>query len=218
MAATTTSTAAATTATTATRIAIVLWPDTPHAAWTWLEQIQRNIWDGANLEWDTSSTMLQFKPEPKLPKTTTSTNTVTKGTTRKRSSAKKVDVDDNDNDNDAGGHLEFIEQHPMSRDNYNDDKHHGAWTVGLRETSSSSSSSSSDNLEMFINLSDNQSLYQHEATCVGKIIDGFDTLQRLVETTLIVSSSSSTTTKTNVSVKSIAASHMTNQELEQIYR
>jgi len=183
---------------TATRIAIVLWPDTPHAAWTWLEQIQKSIWDGANLEWDTSSTMLQFKPESK-----TTTNTATQGATR--SSTKKVDVNDDD---DVGGHLEFIEQHPLSRDDYND-KHHGAWTVGLRETSSSS------NLEMFINLSDNQRLYQHEATCVGKIIDGFDTLQRLVESTLIVTS---TSPKTNVSVKSVAASHMTNQELEQIYR
>lgn len=29
------------------KISILLWHDTPHAAWTWLEQISRRLWDGA---------------------------------------------------------------------------------------------------------------------------------------------------------------------------
>ena len=33
---------------------------------------------------------------------------------------------------------------------------------------------------MYINLQDNSNLHKHE-TCVGKIIDGFDALQRLLE-------------------------------------
>merc|ERR1712238_204287 len=96
-----------------------------------------------------------------------------------------------------------------------------------------------NNLEMFINLSDNQQLYQHEATCVGKIIDGFDTVQRLLETTITTrrtregkeengtkkkkkedddtDTDDTLTTNTNVSVKTITASHITNQELEQLY-
>lgn len=34
------------------KISILLWHDTPHAAWTWLEQISQRLWDGAviNLE------------------------------------------------------------------------------------------------------------------------------------------------------------------------
>ena len=29
------------------KVSILLWHDTPHAAWTWLEQISRRLWDGA---------------------------------------------------------------------------------------------------------------------------------------------------------------------------
>jgi hypothetical protein len=32
------------------RISILLWHDTPHAAWTWLEQIGRQVWDGAEFK------------------------------------------------------------------------------------------------------------------------------------------------------------------------
>jgi len=180
-----------------TKISIVLWPDTPHAAWTWLQQIQKEIWDGAYLQMDASSTIFQFKPpKPNRRMRTTATTT--------------NDADNADNAGDGGddSYLEFIEQHPMIHDNeeyvknHDLDVNHGAWTVGLRETSMTTSSKrrkregkqhsndndndidNNNNLEMFINLSDNQHLYQHEATCVGKIIDGFDTLQRLLETTI----------------------------------
>eukprot|EP00934_Nitzschia_sp_Nitz4_P006895 Nitzschia sp. Nitz4//scaffold24_size164493//119801//121450//NITZ4_002342-RA/size164493-processed-gene-0.82-mRNA-1//1//CDS//3329544156//6885//frame0 len=32
-------------------ISILLWRDTPHAAWTLLDQISRHIWDGARFDW-----------------------------------------------------------------------------------------------------------------------------------------------------------------------
>jgi len=38
--------------TTRSQIAILLWHDTPHAAWTWLEQINRGLWHGASFHMD----------------------------------------------------------------------------------------------------------------------------------------------------------------------
>lgn len=39
------------------RISILLWHDTPHAAWTWLEQISRRLWDGATINLENSRIM-----------------------------------------------------------------------------------------------------------------------------------------------------------------
>lgn len=254
-----------------TKIAIVLWPDTPHAAWTWLKQIQKKLWDGTDkISLDGASTALQFRPkaESEAPPSTSQSflkqawdrwhSTDQGGSTDSYSSV--------DNEDDTGN-LEFIEQHPMDGDDrysdgMNPDVIHGAWTVGLREansaieadniendeiasprrntriggrknSSSPSSSSSSDHnkneLEMFINLSDNQHLYQRRATCVGKVIDGFDTLQRLFEKTAeqlpnkrrpfqkgAVDDDGSLHIK-HVTLKSVTASHMTNHELDQLF-
>lgn len=173
-------------------ISIVLWPDTPHAAWTWLEQIGRSVWDGSSIGWDPSSTLLQFQPT-------------------------KDDPLDR-------GHIEFVEDHPRQEDS-NPDMHHGAWTIGLRETLSSgngagddeslsSSSSNPNRLEMFINLSNNREQRKHE-TCVGKIFDGFDALQRLLERTELTEDGDA---RTKVTVKSVSAMHMTHKEFAYIYR
>ena len=231
-----------------TKIIIVLWPNTPHAAWTWLKQIQKKVWDGSErIQLDPLSTMLQFQP-----------NRIVK----QSSSSQPSNIE----------HLEFIEQHPMDT-NKNDRKYsssdginpgviHGAWTVGLRETvvieaatdkdkvlskrksrtrgrntspsnnnNNNNDNPNNDGLEMFINLSDNQQLYQHEATCVGKIIDGFDTLQRVFKATASLQTNEERSQKegddegngvapriiTNVSVKALTASHMTHQELNQLF-
>jgi hypothetical protein len=159
-------------------ISIVLWPDTPHAAWTWLEQIGRGVWDGSAIGLDPTSTLLQFQPT-------------------------KVDPMDR-------GHLEFVEDHPSQKES-NLDMHHGAWTVGVRETIGDDQKSS--HLEMFINLLNNQTERKHE-TCIGKIFDGFDALQRLLEGTRMTEDGD---VVTEVTVKSISAVHMTHQEFGQIY-
>lgn len=161
-----------------TYISIVLWPDTPHAAWTWLDQIGRGVWDGSAIGWDPTSTLLQFQPTKEDPK--------------------------------DRGHLEFVEGHPSQQES-NPDMHHGAWTIGLRETIGDDQKTSS--LEMFINLSNNKNERKHE-TCVGKIFDGFDVLQRLLEGTEVTEYGDAVT---KVTVKSVSAMHMTHQEFGQIY-
>ena len=35
-------------------ISVLLWRDAPHAAWTWLDQISRHVWDGTELTWKES--------------------------------------------------------------------------------------------------------------------------------------------------------------------
>jgi len=162
-----------------TYVSIVLWPDTPHAAWVWLEQIRRSIWDGSSVGWDPTSTLLQFQPT-------------------------KDDPEDR-------GHIEFLEGHP-TQEKSNPDMHHGAWTIGLREILGDDQKKT--RMEMFINLAANQEERKHE-TCVGKIFDGFDALQRLLEGTEVTQEGDAVT---NVSVKSITAMHMTHKELEQVYR
>ena len=162
-----------------TYISIVLWPDAPHAAWTWLEQIQRSIWDGSFVQLNPTSTQLQFGPTKTDPK--------------------------------ERGHLEFVENHAV-QENSNPDMHHGAWTIGLREAISDDHTKSS--LEMFINLADNREERKHE-TCIGKIFDGFDALQRLLEG---IDVGTDGQVNTNVFVKSVSAMHMTHQEVQQIYR
>jgi len=162
-------------------ISIALWPDTPHAAWTWLDQVGRHVWDGAGLEWDSSSTLLQFQPSQPDPV----------GKSR----------------------LEFTEHHP-SDPKTNPDMHHGPWTVGLRESlSEDASGESNGRLEMFINLADNRETHKHE-TCIGKILDGFYALQRLLEATRMNEDGKAVT---HVTVKSITAMHITNHELNQLY-
>jgi cyclophilin family peptidyl-prolyl cis-trans isomerase len=112
------------------RIAILLWHDTPHAAWTWLEQIGRHVWDGASFKWQQGH-VIDSSPIREDP---------------------------------MGGKIEFVEQSQHG---------HEAWTVGVRE-------SENGVMSMYINLQDNTNLHKHE-TCVGKVIDGFDALQRLLE-------------------------------------
>jgi hypothetical protein len=112
------------------KIAILLWHDTPHAAWTLLEQIGRNLWNGAEFQWKQGHIIDAIPREP----------------------------------DPMGSKIEFVEH-----------SHHGheAWTVGVREADSGA-------MGMYINLQDNSNLHKHE-TCVGKVIDGFDALQRLLE-------------------------------------
>lgn len=161
-----------------TYISIVLWPDAPHAAWAWLEQIQRSVWQGSSVELNPTSTLLTFQPTKDDPK--------------------------------DRGHLEFVEGHP-SQEKSNPDMHHGAWTIGLRQTMGDEQKKG--RLEMFINLTNNQEERKHE-TCVGKIFDGFDALQRLLEGIEVAPNGEA---DTNVSVKSVSAMHLTHQELKQIY-
>lgn len=113
------------------QIAILLWHDTPHAAWTWLDQIGKHIWDGAEFSWQQSH-MIDAIP---------------------------VHTDH------SGSRIEFVEQSQHG---------HDAWTVGLRE-------SDMGDLQMYFNLQDNSNIHKHEV-CVGKVIDGFDVLQHLLET------------------------------------
>jgi len=114
---------------TSNSIHILLWHDTPHAAWTWLDQIGRHVWDGAKFDWQQGHIL----------------------------DALPVQVDPN------GGKIEFVENSQHSPE---------AWTVGLRETNGK--------MTIYINLQDNSKINKHE-TCVGKLIDGFDALQRVLE-------------------------------------
>merc|ERR1711971_44027 len=112
------------------RISILLWHDTPHAAWTWLQQIGNNIWDGVRFKWQQGHIIdaIPLRSDPDY------------------------------------GKIKFVEHSQYA---------HQAWTVGVRESDKGA-------LGMYINLQDNSGLHKHE-TCVGKIIDGFDSLQRLLE-------------------------------------
>lgn len=114
------------------RISILLWHDTPHAAWTWLEQIGRHVWDDAHFQWQQGH-VIDAAPIREDP---------------------------------LGGKIEFVEQSQHG---------HDSWTVGLRESDSDTGA-----MSMYVNLQDNSNVNKHE-TCVGKVIDGFDALQRLLE-------------------------------------
>jgi hypothetical protein len=176
--------------TSSNQISIALLPETPHAVWTLLDQVGSGLWDGAGLEWDTMSNILQFRP--------------TKAPTSPRRRS-----------------LEFVESHP-SDPQTNPAFHHGPWTVGLRESISEDdldaanvaddTSSSQNRLELFINLADNREALKHE-TCIGKILDGFYALQRLLEATRMQEGK----VITNIKVKSITAMHITNHEVNQIF-
>lgn len=170
------------------KISIALLPETPHSVWTLLAQVGDGFWDGAGLEWDTLSNILQFRP--------------TKADESSRSR-----------------HLEFVEHHP-SDPKTNPGLHHGPWTVGVRESipddtsaeGDAVSQSSHNPLELFINLADNHEAFQHE-TCIGKILDGFYALQRLLEATRMQDGKAIT----NVKVRSVTAMHITNHELNQLF-
>jgi cyclophilin family peptidyl-prolyl cis-trans isomerase len=154
------------------RISVLLWPDTPHAAWTWLEQISRHVWDGATLAWT----------EPN----------VIDGFHTKRDPLNR-------------GKLEFVEnEHAKSA---NKKGGHDAWTVGLKQTESGK-------LGMFINLQDNNQYYKHE-TSVGKIIDGFDAMQKLLEVSRNINNSNNgrdSESNTSVRITSASAVHITQRE------
>lgn len=168
-----------------TYLSVLLWPDAPHAAWAWLDQIQRGIWNGAAIKWNPTSTLLQILPMIEDP--------------------------------DDRGHLGFVEHHEDSdkqQDFDNPDTHHGAWTIGLHETLlDDAKNNTNSRLEMYINLTDNKEHRKHE-TCVGKIFDGFDALQRLVESTVVSAEGKSVT---NVTVKTISAMHMPHQDFEKAF-
>jgi cyclophilin family peptidyl-prolyl cis-trans isomerase len=63
------------------------------------------------------------------------------------------------------GRLEFTE--------FLKEQQHNAWTVGLRDDPETGK------LQLFLNLQDNAESHDHE-TCVGRVISGFDVLQRLI--------------------------------------
>lgn len=112
-------------------IHILLWHDTPHAAWAWLEQIGRHVWDGAQFDWQQGHVLDAFPTQA----------------------------------DPSGSKLEFVESSEHS---------HEPWTVGIRE------SPDSGRMTIYVNLQDNRSTNKDE-TCVGKVIDGFSALQRLLE-------------------------------------
>ena len=140
-------------------IAILLWHDTPHAAWTWLEQIGRHVWDGSEFSWEQGHA-INAAPGREDPM--------------------------------QGGKIEFVEQSQHG---------HEAWTVGLRENDSGK-------LQMYINLADNTNLHKHE-TCVGKVIDGFDALQKLLEVSRNKKNDSSSST---IQIKKATAQHVAKKE------
>lgn len=140
--------------TSSSQLSILLWYETPHAAWTLIHQIRRGLWDGAVFDLDRN---LALTAHPKAPDT------------EKR--------------------LEFVEK---------GQKLHEPWTVGLTESDNGA-------LSMFINLQDNSQYHKHDV-CIGKIIDGFDTLQRLTRSARNGNSGAS------VAIKHATASHLTRRE------
>jgi hypothetical protein len=115
-------------------------------------------------------------------------------------------------DSTKNGGLEFVEHHP-SNPKMNPGMHHGPWTVGLRESVDENGEAASENpLELFINLADNTGTQRHE-TCIGKILDGFYALQRLLEATQMRDGKA----VTQIKVKTITAMHITNHEMNQVF-
>jgi len=136
-------------------ISILLHDDTPHAAWVWLEQIRNQVWDGAEFQWKQRHIIETFPP--------------------------RDDRWDLERDN---RHIEFVEHSKQAAV-------HTAWTVGLhnnqQEPANENTAKGSGNgngamMSMYINLQNNSdSQLQKNETCVGKIVDGFDALQKLLE-------------------------------------
>ena len=143
------------------RISILLWHDTPHAAWTWLDQVTKHVWDGADFAWNEAH-VIDAVPHQHQHEPTVSNK------------------------------VEFVEQGQHS---------HEAWTVGLKELEETGA------LGMYINLQDNTQYHRHEV-CVGKVIEGFDALQKLLE----VSRGSGKDGKhPSIRIKSATAMHVTHK-------
>lgn len=140
----------------ANRISILLWHDTPHAAWTWLQQIESGAWN--NVPWELAKGL-----------------TIDAAITLPEESSK----------------LQFVEKAQ---------KAHEAWTVGFSNMEGGGSG-------IFVNLKDNTDFHRHEV-CVGKILDGFNVLQKLVE----VSRRHSEDDAPHIRIKSATASHLTRRE------
>jgi nitrate reductase NapE component len=138
------------------RISILLWHDTPHAAWTWLEQIESSAWDNVLWEVDRGLSIEAAVSPLALPE--------------------------------DGGKLQFVEKAQ---------KAHEAWTVGFSNMEDGGSG-------IFINLKDNSHYHRHEV-CVGKVLDGFSVLQRLVEV-------SRQKDGPPIKIKRATASHMTRRD------
>lgn len=151
-----------------TRMDILLWPDTPHAVWTLLEQVDRHVWDGALVHWSPDQPILELTP--------TRTDPLNRG---------KLEFS------------EFIPHH---------DSWHGAWTVGIREDPETGK------LQLFMNLQDNAEFQEHE-TCVGKILAGFDTLQRVLSVSRQLGGEEEEGSPTTVTIRQASAMHVTKREL-----
>jgi hypothetical protein len=109
------------------RISISLWYDTPHAAWTLIDQIRSGKWTGSQFVLaPNGATLTALPPEPTAP-------------------------------------LDFVETASEK---------HEAWTVGLAENDAGG-------LSLFINLQDNSADRKFDV-CVGKVVEGFGSLQKLV--------------------------------------
>ena len=143
-------------------ISILLYPDTPYTSWVWLEQIERNVWDGSTIEWDSLGGELHVSPSQP--------NHLERGLLEfvEYHVGKQTDLSDS------------------SQYRYGNNKkprNHEAWTVGLRQSIllpiDETGSQPEKGLEMFINLSNDQKIHKH-GTCIGILIDGFDALQRLL--------------------------------------
>ena len=114
--------------TSSNQISILLWYDTPHAAWTWLKQILVGEWDGSEFQVGELSSI----------------------------DAQPIIYN--------AGTLDFIEK---------SQKTHELWTVGL--------SNNNGNLNMSVNLKDNSNSKDRQyAVCVGKVIDGFDVIKKML--------------------------------------
>jgi hypothetical protein len=78
---------------------------------------------------------------------------------------------------------------------------HDAWSIGVRN-------SHDGTLQMILNISDN---HDSQDTCIGRIVDGFNTLQRFFK--LPTNNDGELTT---IKVKRVSATHMTHTELANI--
>jgi cyclophilin family peptidyl-prolyl cis-trans isomerase len=140
-------------------ISILLWYDTPHAAWTLLQQIQSGRWTDATFRIGKGSLSIDATSSRKTEENSAHT---------------------------FKSELKFVEKSK---------KTHEPWTVGIQQTE--------NGMGMFINLQDNSVVHKSDV-CVGKVIDGFDALQLLVE-----ASRRAEGTDRAVRIKNATAIHLT---------
>jgi cyclophilin family peptidyl-prolyl cis-trans isomerase len=143
------------------RISIILWHDTPHAAWTWLQQIESGAWNNVPWEVDRGLSIEAAVSPLSLPE--------------------------------DGSKLQFVEKAL---------KGHEAWTVGFSNMEGGGSG-------IFINLKDNSHYHRHEV-CVGKVLDGFSVLQKLVE---VSRQHGHNEDGPPIRIKSATASHLTRKDI-----